>query len=42
LPKGEPDDDRVPAEANVTVPESSGPENILRALGRERNTDIAA
>jgi hypothetical protein len=37
-----PADDRVPAEANVTVPESSGPENILRALGRERNTDIAA
>src|SRR5256885_2760630 len=26
-------DDRAPAEANVTVPESSGPENILRALG---------
>jgi hypothetical protein len=35
-------DERVPAEANVAVPESSGPENILRALGREPNTDAAA
>jgi hypothetical protein len=37
-----PSDERRPAEANITVPESSGPENILRALGREPNTDIAA
>ena len=34
-----PGDERVPPEANVIVPESSGPENILRALGREPNTD---
>jgi len=37
-----PGDERVPAEANVTVPESSGPENILRALGREPNTEAVA
>jgi len=35
-------DERVPAEANVTVPESSGPESILRALGREPNVDAVA
>jgi hypothetical protein len=28
-----PGDERVPAEANITIPESSGPANILRALG---------
>ena len=33
---------RMPAEANVAVPESSGPENLLRALGREPNTNAAA
>jgi hypothetical protein len=36
-----PGDDRVPTEADVTVSESSGPETILRALGREPNTDAA-
>jgi len=34
-----PGNERVPTEANVTVPESSGPENILRALGQKPNTD---
>lgn len=33
---------RMPAEANVAVSESSGPENILRALGREPNTNAVA
>jgi hypothetical protein len=33
-----PGDESVPSEANITVPESSGPENILRALGRAPNT----
>ena len=37
-----PGDDSVPAEANVTVLESSGPETILRALGREPNTNAVA
>jgi hypothetical protein len=37
-----PGDDRAPAEANITVPESSGPENILRALGREPNISVGA
>jgi len=37
-----PGDERVPAEANITLPESSGTENILLALGRRRNNDIAA
>jgi hypothetical protein len=35
-----PGDESVPSEANITVPESSGPENILRALGREPNTTV--
>jgi len=34
-----PGDERVPAEANVTVSDSSGSESILQALGREPNTE---
>jgi hypothetical protein len=37
-----PGDVRVPAEANVTVPESSGREKLLRELGREPNADAVA
>jgi hypothetical protein len=37
-----PGDERVPAEVNVAVPESSGPENILRVLGGEPNTEAVA
>jgi hypothetical protein len=37
-----PDDERVPAEANLTVPESNGPQDILRALGREPKADAVA
>jgi hypothetical protein len=37
-----PGDESVPAETNVALPESSGPENILRVLGREPNTASVA
>jgi hypothetical protein len=37
-----PGDVRMPTEADVTVPETGGPDNILRALGREPNTGKAA
>jgi hypothetical protein len=37
-----PGDKRVPAEANIAVQESTRPENILRALGRDPNTKAVA
>src|SRR5712671_5501717 len=37
-----PGDERVPAEANLAVPESNGPEDILRALGRKPKADAVA
>jgi hypothetical protein len=37
-----PDDVSAPTEADVTVPETSGPENLLRALGRQPNTEAAS
>jgi hypothetical protein len=37
-----PGDKRVPTEANITIPESGGPEQILRALGKDPSPGAVA